>query len=468
MHLRKSADQLAHAVRSLYLGLMDTKDAESILTTLLSDAQKAGAEACDAVLYHAVSHGVSWRMGKLEDVERSESADLGLRVLIGKRQASVSTTDHSRASLSELAERCAAMAKAAPEDPYCGLAPKERLAAKPHMNLELGDYAEPTTEELKSRAGDCEEAALGVEGVTNSIGASASYGEGQKWFATSHGFLGQSGGSNHSVSVSVLAQNEDGMERDYDYDSKTHLGELKAAAEIGKNAGERTVKRLSPRKLKSQSAPVLFDNRLSRSLLSHLAGAVNGAAVARGVSFLKDKKGSAIFSEDINIIDDPHIPRGAGSRPFDGEGLANEKIALVKDGVLTDWFMNTAHAKQLGLESNARATRGTGGTPGAGSTNLFLEAGAQSPAELMRDAGKGLLLTDMFGPQVNSNTGDYSVGCSGFWFENGEVAHPASEITIAGNLLDMFKGLIPANDLEFLGSTNAPSILIPAMTIAGD
>ena len=336
------------------------------------------------------------------------------------------------------------------------------------MNLDLGDYAEPTTEELKSRAGECEEAALGVEGVTNSIGASASYGEGQKWFATSHGFLGQSGGSNHSVSVSVLAQNEDGMERDYDYDSKTHLGELKAAAEIGKNAGERTVKRLSPQKLKSQSAPVLYDKRLSRSLLSHLAGAVNGAAIARGVSFLKDKKGSAIFSKNINIIDDPHIPRGAGSRPFDGEGLANERVALVKDGVLTDWFMNTAHAKQLGLESNARATRGTGGAPGAGSTNLYLEAGAQSPVELMRDAGKGLLLTDMFGPQVNSNTGDYSVGCSGFWFENGEVAHPVSEITIAGNLLDMFKGLIPANDLEFLGSTNAPSIMIPAMTIAGD
>lgn len=447
---------------------MDTKDAEAIIESLLDDAKTAGAEAADAVLYNAVSSSVSWRLGKLEDVERSESADLGLRVIVGKRQASVSTTDLSRNALKDLAERCAGMAKAAPEDPYCGLAPAEMLAKPPFKELDLGDYAEPDSETLQARAAECEAAAMAIEGVVNSSGAGASYSEGQKWFATSHGFFGQSGGSSHSVSVSVLAQDENGMERDYDYDSKTHLADLKIVEAIGRNAGERAVKRLSPRKIKSRTAPVIFDNRLSRSLLSHLASAVNGAAIARGVSFLKDKKGEALFAADVNVVDDPHIARGAGSLPFDGEGVANVRINLVHNGVLTDWLMNTAHAKQLGLISNGRATRGAGGAPGAGSTNLYMEAGDQSLDEIMSGVGEGLLVTDMFGPQVNQNTGDYSVGCSGFWFESGVVAYPASEITIAGNLLEMYASLVPANDLEFLGATNAPSVLIPAMTIAGD
>jgi PmbA protein len=447
---------------------MQTQDAQTILETLLADAKAAGADAADAVLYHAVSSGVSWRMGKLEDVERSESADLGLRIIIGKRQASVSTTDHSAASLKELAERCAAMAKAAPEDKYCGLAPEDLLAKEPYKDLDLGDYDEPSTEELKARAAECEAAALAVEGVTNSSGAGASYGEGQKWLMTSHGFFGASGGSNHSVSVSVLAKNDDGMERDYDYDSKTHYGDMKAPEVVGRSAGARTVARLSPRKLKSRTALVIYDNRLSRSLLSSLAGAVNGGAIARGVSFLKDKMGAQLFQKHINVIDDPHIPRGAGSRPFDGEGVANDRIDLIKDGVLTAWILNSSQARQLDLQTNARATRGTGGAPGSSSTNLYLERGDRSPEQLMADAGQGLLVTDMFGPQVNPNTGDYSVGCSGFWFEGGAVAYPVSEITIAGNILDMFKNLQPANDLEFLGSTNAPSVLINAMTIAGD
>jgi PmbA protein len=360
------------------------------------------------------------------------------------------------------------MARTAPEDPFCGLAPEDRLARPPFKELDLGDYAEPTTEDLKARAAECEEAALAVKGVVNSSGAGASYGEGQKWLATSHGFFGQSGGSNHSVSVSVLARDENGMERDYDYDSKTHLADLKPARAIGESAGERAVRRLSPQKAKSRPAPVIFDNRLSASLLSHLAGAVNGAAIARGVSFLKDKKNAPVFSASVNIVDDPHIARGAGSRPFDGEGLANDRIDLVKNGVLTDWLMNSAHARQLRLESNARATRGTGGGPGAGPTNLYLEPGESSLDALMGTAKEGLYITDMFGPQVNSNTGDYSVGCSGFWFDQGAIAFPVSEITIAGNLLDMFAGLIPGDDLEFRGAINAPSVFIPSMTVAGD
>ena len=447
---------------------MDTNKAQSILESLMKDAKAAGAGAADAVLYHSVSSSVSWRMGKLEDVERAEGADLGLRIIVGKRQASVSTTDHSPASLKELAARCAAMAKAAPEDKYCGLGPKDRLAKPPHKDLDLGDYAEPSTDTLKTRAAECEAAALAVKGVTNSSGAGASYGEGQKWLMTSDGFFGQSGGSNHSVSVSVLAKNDDGMERDYDYDSKTHLSDLKSAEAIGANAGARTVARLSPRKIKSQSAPVIYDNRLARSLIGSLAGAVNGGAIARGVSYLKDKLGAQIFDTSINIIDDPHMPRGAGSRPFDGEGLANDRIDLIKNGVLTSWILNSSQARQLELESNARATRGTGGAPGSSSTNLYLEPGTKALAELMKDAGAGLLVTDMFGPQVNPNTGDYSVGCAGFWFENGERQYPVSEITIAGNILEMFNSLQPANDLEFLGSTNAPSVLVDSMTIAGD
>ncbi|PQA87091.1 TldD/PmbA family protein [Hyphococcus luteus] len=447
---------------------MQTKDALPILESLISDAKAAGAEAADAVLYHSVSTGVSWRMGNLEDVERSEGADLGLRVLIGKRQASVSTTDHSKAALKELAERAVAMAKAAPEDPYCGLAPAERLAKEPYPHLDLGDFKEPSTDALKERAAACEEAALAVEGVVNSSGAGASYGEGWKWLMTSHGFFGESGGSNHSVSVSVISKDDNGMETDYDYDSKTHLSALKGAVEVGMSAGQRAVRRLSPKKLKSRTAPVIFDNRLSRSLIGQLAGAVNGAAIARGVSFLKNKMGEKIFADGINIIDDPHVPRGAGSRPFDGEGVANARIDLIKDGVLTAWLLNTSQAAQLDLETNARATRGTGGAPGSGPTNLTLEPGSASFDDLLTQGGACLLLGDMFGPQVNPNTGDYSVGCSGFWVENGEIVHPVSEITIAGNILDMYAGLVPASDLEIRGPVNAPSVFVQAMTIAGD
>jgi PmbA protein len=447
---------------------MNQNQAKDILDAVLKGAKSAGADATDAVLYHAVSHGVSWRMGALEDVERSEGLDLGVRIMFGQRQASVSTTDVSRESLGILVERCAAMAKAAPEDPFVGLAPADRLARAPFPDLDLGDYAEPTTEELKDRARLCEEAALAIEGIVNSSGAGASYGEGRKWLATSHGFFGESGGSNHSVSVSVIAQDDNGMETDYDYDSKTHLSDMRAPEAIGQRAGKRTVERLSPKRVKSQTAPVIFDNRLSNSLIGHLAGAVNGAAIARGVSFLKDRMGQQLFPKGMMVVDDPFIKRGHGSRPFDGEGVAAKAFNLIDDGVLTQWFLNSAQARQLKLETNGRATRGASGGPGSGSTNLYLKAGDVTPATLLKDAGAGLLVTDMFGPQVNSNTGDYSVGCSGFWFEQGARTFPVSEITIAGSLLDMFKNLIAADDLEFRGSTNAPSLFAGVMTIAGD
>lgn len=451
-----------------YRPFMQDKDAESILSAILDHARAAGADAADALVYRSVSSGVSWRLGALEDVERSEARDLGLRVLIGQRQACVSTTDFSPAGVKALAERCVDMARIAPSDPWCGLAPSERLAKGPFADLDLGDYAEPSTDALKEKAAACEAAALGVKGVSNSSGAGASYGEGQSWFATSNGFMGTSTGSHHSVSVSVLAQDDNGMERDYDYDSKTHLQDMRDAEDIGRLAGTRTVERLSPRKAKSQTAAVVFDKRVSASLLGHLAGAVNGASIARGVSYLKDKLGQKIFADAITIIDDPLMPRKMGSRNFDGEGVSSAALNLIDKGTLTSWVMNSSHARQLGLETNGRAKRGTGGPPGAGTTNLYMQAGGVSFDDLLREAGTGLLMTDMFGPQVNSNTGDYSVGCSGFWIDKGAIAYPVSEITIAGNILEMFASLVPANDLEFRGSTNAPSILVPAMTIAGD
>ncbi|MGE0409730.1 MAG: TldD/PmbA family protein [Amphiplicatus sp.] len=447
---------------------MTDDEAHAILDSLLKDARAAGAGAADALLYNAVSSGVSWRLGKLEDVERSEGRDLGLRILCGRRQASVSTTDMSKPALKDLVERCAAMAKAAPEDPYCGLAPAERLARPPFPELDLGDFDEPAAETLKARAAACEAAALAVKGIVNSSGAGASYGETRRWFATSHGFFGASGGSRHSVSVSVVAKDAKGMERDYDYDSKTHYADMRAPDAIGTRAGDRAVKRLSPRKLKSQTASVLYDKRVADSLLGHLAGAANGAAIARGVSFLKAKKGETIFPAGMNVIDDPHIRRGHGSRPFDGEGVAASRLKLIDNGVLTDWLMNSAQARQLALETNGRATRGLSGAPGSGSTNLYLEPGVKSVDALLAEARKGLFITEMFGPQVNANNGDYSVGCSGFWFENGAPAFPVSEITVAGNLLAMFAALVAADDLEFTGATNAPSLLVGEMTIAGD
>ncbi|WOI53689.1 TldD/PmbA family protein [Parvularcula sp. LCG005] len=444
-----------------------TEKLDDILAVLLNRATAAGADAADALIYRSVSDSVSVRLGEVEDIERSESRDLGLRVLIGQRQASVSTTDFSDNALNELVERAVAMARLAPADPYCGLADPSLLAEGPFEDLDMFDGEEPPADVLKQRALDCEAAALGVDGVTTSSGAGASVGYGQSWFATSHGFSGSSTGGSHSLSVSVIAGEGTGMERDYDYGSATHLSDMRAPDEIGRCAGERAVKRLKPRKLESQKAPVIFDKRLARSLLSPLSGAVNGGAIARGTSFLKDRMGQQLFPAHMTITDDPFIKRGFGSRNFDGEGIRPAPLHVIQDGVLTTWILNSSQGRQLGLPSNGRAKRGTGGPPGSGTFNFDLGPGEMSPEELYRDTGKGLLVTDMFGPQINPNTGDYSVGCSGFWISGGVVGEPVSEITIAGNLLEMWLHLTAANDFERKGSTNAPSLRIEQMTIAG-
>jgi PmbA protein len=437
-----------------------------LLTDLMARAKRAGADAADAILVQGASLNVSFRLGKLEDVERSEGQDLGLRVLVGRRQAFVSTTDLSAAALDETVARCVAMAKAAPEDPYCGLADREMLATR-WPDLDLRDHAEPTTEDLVARARAAEESALAVKGVTNSEGAGADWSAGLVALATSDGFAGAYIGSHHGVSVSVIAGEGTGMERDYDYASVRHLADLTSPEEVGRSAGQKAVRRLGPRKMPSQSVPIVFDPRVAGSMLGHLAGAVTGPAVARGTSFLKDRLGQQVFAPGIQVIDDPLRKRGLRSKPFDGEGVATQRAVLIEDGRLTTWLLDSASARQLKLKTTGHAARGTGGPPSPSTTNLYLAPGKLTPNELMADIKQGFYVTELIGFGVNAVTGDYSRGAAGFWIENGHIAFPVSELTIAGNLKEIFAKLTPANDLTFRYGTDSPTIRVEGMTVAG-
>ena len=436
------------------------------LERLVKAALKAGASAADAIEFKNVSVGVSFRLGKLEDVGRSESCDLGLRVFAGKQVAFVSSTDFSAASLDELPARALAMARLAPEDKFAGLAPREKLAAT-SPDLEIDDPREPTSARLVELAKGAEEAALAVKGVTNSEGGSADYGRSMVTLATSEGFLGGWCGTTRSIAASVIAGEDTAMETDYDYSQTRNADDLESASVIGKRAGERAVGRLNPRKVKTQAVPVFFDPRVSGSLVGHFAGAISGAAIARGVSFLKDRLGQDVFSSAVTIVDDPHRKRGIRSNPFDGEGVANRRHVLADKGRLTMWLLDSASARQLGLETSGHAARGTGGPPSPSATNLYMEAGPLSPAALMKDVRQGFYVTSLIGMGVNSVTGDYSRGASGFWIENGELAYPVSEVTIAGNLKDMYRNLTPASDLSFRYGTDAPTLRVEGMTIAG-
>ena len=438
----------------------------SLLDDLLAKARAGGADSADAVVVESQSLGASVRLGAREDLERSESRDLGLRVMIGRRQAIASSNDFSPAAMAELAGRVCDMARAAPEDPYCGLAERERLCATP-PSLDLADTHEPDIESLYARAAVCEEAARAVEGVSNSEGGSAGWGRSAIALATSDGFAGAYAATSHSSSASVLAGEGTAMERDYEYDSTRHFGDLRGEAEIGREAGERAVRRLNPRKLESGAMPVVFDPRVSRSLIGHFTGAISGSAVARGTSFLKDRMGEAVFAAGIDIVDDAHRPRGLASKPFDGEGVANGRTALIEDGRLTTWLLDSATARQLGLATTGHAARGTGGPPGPTATNTWMEPGPLSPKDLIAEVGTGLYVTELIGFGVNAVTGDYSRGAAGFAIENGEIAYPVSEITIAGNLSDMFARTTPANDLVFRYGSNAPTVRIDGLTVAG-
>jgi PmbA protein len=437
-----------------------------LLTDLVSRARRAGADAADAVLFEAASLQVTHRLGKPEDLERSESRDLGLRAFVGRRSAVVSSNDFDPKGFDALVERAVAMARAAPEDPYAGLADPAEIA-EDWPELELDDGEEPEAEALYAQAAACEAAALAVPGVTNSEEAGASWSRSAVALAASNGFAGSYRASAHGFSVSVLAGEGTGMERDYDHSSARWRRDLEAPEAVGRSAGERAVARLKPRKVKTQAVPVVFDPRVSRSLLGHFAGAISGAAVARGTSFLKDRLGSRVFAEGVRIVDDPHRRRGLASKPFDGEGVANRRTTLVEDGVLQTWLLDTSSARQLGLKSTGHASRGTSGPPGPSTTNLYLEPGRLSPDELMADIEAGFYVTELIGFGVNGVTGDYSRGAAGFWIEKGARAFPVSELTIAGNLKEMFLKLTPANDLVFRYGSNAPTLRIEGMTVAG-
>ncbi len=443
-----------------------SRDPQTMLESLLAAARKEGADAADALLVENVSASVSYRLGRLEDVERSESADLGLRVFVGNRVAFVSSSDFSDEAVLALPARALAMARLAPEDKFAGLAPPE-LLARDIPALDLEDPTEPTAETLVARARDAEQAGLAVPGVTNSEGGGASFSRSAIALATSTGFFGRYAGTSHSIGVAVLAGEGTGMERDYDHASARHAGDLQSADAIGRSAGQKAVRRLNPRKVKSQNVPVVFDPREAGGLLGHLAGAISGSSVARGTSFLKDRMGASIFAPHVTVIDDPHRLRGLRSKPFDGEGVANRRWALIDKGKLTTWLLDCASARQLGLTSTGHAARGTGGPPAPSATNLYMEAGALSPETLIADIQQGFYVTELMGMGVNGVTGDYSRGASGFWIENGKIAYPVSEVTIAGNLKDMFLHLTPASDLEFRYGTNAPTCRIEGMTIAG-
>jgi PmbA protein len=359
------------------------------------------------------------------------------------------------------------MARLAPADPFAGFAPEDRLAKGPGPDLDLFDPTEPTAEWLEDQARTAEAASRSVSGVTNTDGASSGWSNSRWRFVTSAGFSGLHQASSFGISASAIAGEGSGMERGGEGRSQRWRADLPSAESIGTEAGRRAVGRRGAKKIASTSAPVIFENRLAISLVSPLVGAIAGPSIARGTSFLKDKLGQAVFGEHITISENPHRRRGLGSSPFDDEGVANRARNIIDKGVLTTWLLNTSSARQLGLETTGHASRGLAGPPGVGPTNLTLEPGDRDLAGLMADAKTGLLVTSMFGPSLNGNTGDWSVGVSGFWFENGEIAYPVTEITVAGNLIDIYKRITPGSDLELRGASNAPSLLIDDLAIAG-
>jgi PmbA protein len=437
-----------------------------LLADLIAAARRAGADAADALHVQSAAVSVARRLGKPEKLEREESQDLGLRVLICRRQAVVSTTDLGRSALDGLVERAIAMARAVPEDPYCGLAEPGELARQ-FPELDIADDAEPSAELLAERAQAAEDAARAVPGITNSEGGEASWSRSRVLLFASNGFAGSYSVTRHGVSASVLAGSGTAMERDYDFSAAVHGTDLEDPVAVGRRAGERAVRRLNPRKAATMRAPVIYDPRVAGGMLGHLAGAINGSSIARGTSFLKDRLGQAIFPKGVTVIDDPHRQRGLRSKPFDGEGVANRRRALIEDGALTTWILDLRSARQLGLASTGHAARGTGGPPGPSATNLWLDPGPVTPAELMEDVAQGLYVTELIGFGVNGITGDYSRGAAGFWIENGKIAYPVSEVTVAGNLLDMFRELSAASDLQFRTGVDAPTLRIEGMTIAG-
>jgi len=442
------------------------QDGLSLLHDVVTLAKKSGADAAEALWYESTSLSVSRRMGLPEGLERSESTGVGLRVFVGQQPAMVSVSDTSKASLAEMVERCIKMAKLSPPDEYSNLAPQSLLATQ-FPELELHDTHEPSVEWLQEQCKIAEESALAIKGITNSEGADAGYGESNFALVTSNGFAGGYKSSSTSLSASVLAGEGTGMERDYDFTVARFVSDLSASETIGINAANRALARLNARKIPTGKMSVIFDPRVAKSIPAIVASALNGAAIARGTSFLKDFMGKAIANDSIHIIDNPHIVRGLGSKPFDGEGVANATRSLVEKGMVQSWLLDIRSANKLGLKTTGHASRGLSSPPSPSTSNLYLANGTLSPKALMQDINSGFYVTEVFGMGINIITGDYSQGASGFFIEKGEIAFAVSEVTIAGKLLDMLRELTPANDLAFKYATNAPTLRIDNMTLAG-
>lgn len=436
------------------------------LDDLMLRAKQQGADGADAVYVHGVSLSTSQRMGQPEHLERAEGADIGLRILIGKRQAIASTSNISDSALDELLDRAMAMAKVVPEDEFCGLAPEDLLAGDT-PELDEADTTQPSAKTLNDLAVRAESAALAVNGVNNSEGGDAGWSRSLVALVASNGFSRTRVRTGFSLGIAVLAGEGTAMERDYDWATAVHLEDLPEPEEIGRRAGEQAVKRLGPRKVETAQVPIIYDPRVSEAIPTHLAGAINGAAVARGTTFLKNKMGEQVMAKGLTIIDDPLRRRGLRSKGFDGEGIATKRRALIEDGVLKTWVLDLRSARQLGLKTTGNASRGTSSPPTPSATNLHLEAGTISRDDLIKGVEQGFYVTEMMGRGINIVTGDYSRGATGFWIENGEIAAPVSEVTIAGNLQDMFMQMTPADDLVFRYGTNAPTVRVDGMTVAG-
>lgn len=446
--------------------MLPVEQAREYAQSLVERARTSGADAADAVYIGSESQSVQVRLGELEHVDRSEGEELGLRVFVGQKSASVASSDFSTEALGELVSRVIAMAREAPEDPYAGLAPAELIATEPYPDIESEDRSADDPRALRQRALTAEQAARAVAGVTNSSGGTAGTSASTMALATSTGFSGAYRSTGHSCSVSVIAGEGPTMQRDSAWHGARHLEDLDDAEEVGRLAGNRAVSKLNPQKPKAGRYPILFDPRVSGSLITHFAAAISGGAVARKTSFLLDKLGHQIFASGIRIIDDPLRVRGLRSRPFDGEGLPVARMDFVSDGVLRTWTAESASARQLGIQPTGHAVRGASGAPGAGPSNLFIEAGSRSREELFAAFPEAILITELIGQGINYVTGDYSRGAAGFMIRDGAVAEPVAEITIASNLIDMFATLEPGSDLEFRRGIDAPTLLIPEMTVA--
>ena len=447
-----------------------TQPLDALTRTLLRAAKNAGADAADAMASRGTSMSVDVRGGALEQAERSEGVDIGLRVFLGKRSAIVSASDISERTIGEMASRAVAMAREAPEDPNTGLADPAQLSTGWDLDaLELADPTpEPTPRELQDDAEELETAAAAVKDVSQVQAASAGYGAHRVYLAASNGFEGGYLRTNRGLSCVAIAGEGTAMERDYDGDSRIFQSDLRSPEDIGTSAGERAVARMNARKPPTGAFPVLFDERVSSTLIGHLLGAISGTAIARGASWLRDAMGEDVLPAGLSLIEDPLRPRTSGSRPFDAEGLPTQARTIVEKGILKSWTLDLATARQLGLPPTGNAARGTGSRPHPAIWNVEMTQGEASQEDLIKDMGTGLLVTSMIGSTINPNTGDYSRGAAGLWVENGEITHAVNECTIAGNLRDMLRSIVPANDARTHLSRVVPSLLVPGMTLAGN